>query len=400
MNSGKMTPLAISCYSVTTALGAGLESNRRALQQEKSGLRRCDFFGIDDLDTWVGKVDGLDDIVLPESLSEFSCRNNQLALLGLEQDSFLSRGLAAVKKYGSDRVGVFMGTSTSGILQTEKAYLESADLSGLPDWYHYSGTQNIYSLAEFVRRCIGANGPSIAISTACSSSAKVFASAQRAMRAGLCDAAIVGGVDSLCLTTLYGFHSLQLISDDICRPADINRKGLSIGEAAGFALLEPLDQGGDDFLLGYGESSDAYHMSSPHPEGHGALAAMNDALHRAGLVPGDIDYINLHGTATAANDLSESRAVRQLFGSDTPCSSSKGWTGHTLGAAGIVEAVFSLLCIKHDLVLKSINTQQLDPQIQINIVGSSFSKPVHKVLSNSFGFGGSNCSLILGGGHA
>ncbi|MBN1378385.1 MAG: beta-ketoacyl-[acyl-carrier-protein] synthase family protein [Gammaproteobacteria bacterium] len=391
-----MKPLAISCYSISTALGTGLAENLRALQREKSGLMPCDFFDISDLNTWVGEVNGLEQIKLPKSLQKFTCRNNQLALLGLEQDDFLIKCRMAIKKYGSSRIGIFIGTSTSGILQTEKAYLESVNLTNLPDWYHYSETQNIYSVAEFVRLCIGAQGPCTAISTACSSSAKVFASAQRAILAGLCDAAVVGGVDSLCLTTLYGFHSLQLISDDICRPADINRKGLSMGEAAGFALLEPFDQESEHLLLGYGESSDAYHMSSPHPEGHGAFSAMKNALQRAELDSGDIDYINLHGTATHINDLSESRAIDRLFGSDTPCSSTKGWTGHTLGAAGIVEMAFSLLCIKNGFIPLSINTQKIDPEIQINIVMKSYAKPVRKVLSNSFGFGGSNCSLIFG----
>jgi 3-oxoacyl-[acyl-carrier-protein] synthase-1 len=224
----------------------------------------------------------------------------------------------------------------------------------------------------------------------------VFASAYRAIHSGLCDAAVVGGVDSLCLTTLYGFNSLQLVSQDICRPSDINRSGLSIGEAAGFALLERPQNAGYLALLGYGESSDAYHMSSPHPDGDGAVLAMQHALNIAGLEPGDIDYINLHGTATPANDLSEAIAINRLFGHSIPCSSTKGWTGHTLGAAGILEAVFSLLCLQHGFMPKSLNTQQVDPDIKINILTENNSQSVHKVLSNSFGFGGSNCSLIFG----
>jgi len=217
------------------------------------------------------------------------------------------------------------------------------------------------------------------------------------MRAGLCDAAVVGGVDSLCLMTLYGFNALQLVSPDICRPADARRNGLSIGEAAGFALVEwPAPARSGLALLGYGESSDAHHMSAPEPEGRGALAAMKGALERAGLAAGDIDYINLHGTATPANDAAEDKAVVALFGAATPCSSTKGWTGHTLGAAGILEAVISLLAIENRFAPQSLNTEQKDPKLGGNVLLAPREGPVRRVLSNSFGFGGSNCSLVFG----
>jgi 3-oxoacyl-[acyl-carrier-protein] synthase-1 len=236
------------------------------------------------------------------------------------------------------------------------------------------------------------------ISTACSSSAKVFAAAQRYIDAGLCDAALVGGVDSLCLTTLYGFNSLQLVSEQPCRPSDARRNGLSLGEAAGFTLLMRAsdDDRGDVQLCGYGESSDAYHMSSPHPDGLGAQLAMQSALDRAGLSARDIDYINLHGTATPANDLAEGKAIAAMFGSDTPCSSTKGWIGHTLGAAGISEALFSLLAIRHGFLPQSLNTEQPDPAIPCRILTAREDRAPRRVLSNSFGFGGTNCSLILG----
>jgi len=214
------------------------------------------------------------------------------------------------------------------------------------------------------------------------------------MAAGRCDAAVVGGVDSLCLTTLYGFNSLQLVSAEPCRPADIRRNGLSIGEAAAFALLEP--GAGELMLLGYGESSDAHHMSAPDPEGRGAIAAMRAALARAGLEPRQIDYINLHGTATSANDLAEDRAVRSVFGREVPQSSTKGWTGHTLGAAGIVEAALSLICIQEGILPRSLNTREKDPAIAGNVLLETRRARVERVLSNSFGFGGSNCSLVFG----
>jgi 3-oxoacyl-[acyl-carrier-protein] synthase-1 len=392
-----MNPLQITDFTVVSALGAGINANWDSLNNSRSGLRPCEIFDITDLNTWVGEVDGLDTALHEKEWSHFDCRNNRLAHMGLHQDGFLESVQDALERYGHDRVGVFMGTSTSGIHQTELAYLaRKSNNAKLPDWYQYETTHNTFSITEFVRSYTGCEGICEAISTACSSSAKVFASAYRAIHSGLCDAAVVGGVDSLCLTTLYGFNSLQLVSQDICRPSDINRSGLSIGEAAGFALLERPQNADYLALLGYGESSDAYHMSSPHPDGDGAVLAMQHALNIAGLEPGDIDYINLHGTATPANDLSEAIAINRLFGHSIPCSSTKGWTGHTLGAAGILEAVFSLLCLQHGFMPKSLNTQQVDPDIKINILTENNSQSVHKVLSNSFGFGGSNCSLIFG----
>ena len=388
-----MTPLAITDYTLTTCLGAGRAANWDKIERGETGLKPCDFFDISDLSTWIGEVTGVDQQALPASLAAYNCRNNRLAWLALQQDGFLDNAVRAIESYGADRVGVFIGTSTSGIHQTELAYL--AARNQLPDWYHYRSTHNVFSVADFVQQALGARGPCIAISTACSSSAKVFASAYRAMATGLCDAAIVGGVDSLCLTTLYGFHSLQLVSPDKCKPFDRERSGISIGEAGGFALLEKTEDA-RLMLLGYGESGDAYHMSSPHPEGEGALQAMQMALAKAGLASDSIDYINLHGTGTMANDAAESKAVAQLFGERTWASSTKGWTGHTLGAAGIVEAAFGLLSITHNLVPASLHLQQPDPDMHIALPRAAVQQPVRKVLSNSFGFGGSNCSLVLG----
>jgi 3-oxoacyl-[acyl-carrier-protein] synthase-1 len=249
-----------------------------------------------------------------------------------------------------------------------------------------------------VRTELELEGPASSTCTACSSSAKVFAQASRAMAAGLCDAALVGGVDSLCLTTLYGFHSLQLVSNDICRPADAQRNGISIGEAAGFALLERGAGPGELALLGYGESSDAHHMSAPDPEGRGAASAMRAALQRASVAPQDVDYVNLHGTATPANDAAEDRAICELFGMRTPCSSTKGYTGHTLGAAGIVEAVFCALAVEHGFLPPSLNTRSVDPSLHGEILLEPREQSVSRALSNSFGFGGNNASLLIGRG--
>ncbi len=372
-----------------------MAAQRDALQQQRSGLRRCDFDGVE-LETWIGRVDGLEDEALPDALATYDCRNNRLAHLGLAQDGFRCDVEAAVARYGATRIGVFLGTSTSGVQQTEQAYAQRSDSGALPDSFIYRTTQNTFSVADFTRHSLGLKGPAQVISTACSSSAKVFATAQRHMQAGLCDAAIVGGVDSLCQMTLYGFNSLQLVSSRRCRPADATRDGINIGEAAGFALLEWSDDAHDLRLLGYGESSDAYHMSTPHPEGDGALAAMQQALLRAGLSHSDIDYINLHGTATPANDRSEDRAVHRLFGADTPCSSTKGYTGHTLGAAGIVEIGFAALAIEHGFMPGSLNTETIDPELQAQVILQPRQAQLRTVMSNSFGFGGSNACLIIG----
>ncbi|HEY4645933.1 MAG TPA: beta-ketoacyl-[acyl-carrier-protein] synthase family protein [Steroidobacteraceae bacterium] len=388
-----MQPVHISAFTLTSALGKGRAAHLDALLSERTGLAPQEVETCT-LSTYVGQVDGFDAPLTGES-SRWDCRNNRLAQLALAQDGFRGAIEQRRAKFGADRIGVFIGTSTSGVQQVELAYRHrDRTADHLPDWFQHRYTQNTFSAADFVRNALALTGPALAISTACSSSAKVFASARRSMAAGRCDAAVVGGVDSLCLTTLYGFNSLQLVSAEPCRPADIRRNGLSIGEAAGFALLEP--GSGELMLLGYGESSDAHHMSTPDPEGHGAIAAMRAALARAGLEPRQIDYINLHGTATPANDLAEDCAVRSVFGREVPQSSTKGWTGHTLGAAGIVEAALSLICIQEGILPRSLNTREKDPAIASNVLLETRRARVERVLSNSFGFGGSNCSLVFG----
>jgi 3-oxoacyl-[acyl-carrier-protein] synthase-1 len=399
---GLVNPLPISCFTATTCLGRGLEPLRAALVAGRSGLKPCDFETVE-LDTWIGEVEGVDGETLAAGLSGFDCRNNRLAQIGLEQDGFAAAAREAAQRWGAGRVGVFIGTSTAGILETELAYRHRDPLSGaLPADFHYAGSHNPFSVAAFVQAYFGLAGPATAVSSACSSSAKVFASASRMLAAGLIDAAIVGGVDSLCLTTLYGFNSLELTSSRACRPFDRARDGISIGEAAAFALLERVPDSGDApgeadervLLLGVGESSDAYHMSSPHPEGLGARRAMEAALASAGLPPADIDYINLHGTGTPSNDAAEGKAVATLFGPATPCSSTKGATGHTLGAAGGVEAVIAALALRDGFLPASANTS--DPEPGLDYLLSTRTCPVRRTLSNSFGFGGTNCSLILG----
>jgi 3-oxoacyl-[acyl-carrier-protein] synthase-1 len=394
-----VTPLILSHYTGVNALGRGNAAIFEALAGARSGLVPCQFENVQ-LETWVGEVAGLDDVPVVERLAEFDCRNNRLAQLALEQDGFAQVVAAARDKYGARRIAVILGTSTSGILETEHAYRQRDPQTGaLPVDFRFATTHNLYATTDFVRRYLALEGPAAMVSTACSSSAKVFASAWRLITLGLCDAAVVGGVDSLCRNTLYGFASLDLVGREPCRPCDAARGGISIGEAAGFALLERPERAGAHSgvaLLGYGESSDAYHMSTPHPEGEGAALAMRRALACAALEPGAIDYINMHGTASQVNDSMEDKAISAVFGTGTPCSSTKGWTGHALGAAGITEAVIAVLCIRHGFMPGCLNARAIDPSFTSDVLLENRRGHVGRVLSNSFGFGGSNASLIFG----
>ena len=390
-----MQPLAVTAFTLVNALGSGVEATAAGLREGRSGLAPCDFDTVN-LSTWIGRVAGLEAQPLPHAFQAYECRNNRLAAVCLVEDDFAVAVANARARYGPARVGVFAGTSTSGVLETEIAYRSrDAQTGALPSGYRYAETHNCYSLADFVRTFLALDGPAVVVSSACSSSAKVFGNAQQMIELGLIDAAVVGGVDTLCLTTLYGFNALDLVSALPCRPFDRDRDGISIGEGAGFALLERSDRPAAVRFTGIGESSDAYHMSSPHPEGEGARRAMAAALASAGLQPGDIDYINVHGTATKANDASEARAVMALFGDDVPCSSTKGHTGHLLGAAGITEAVVSILALRDRLLPGGLHTTQVDPALGCRYLRANAPAAASRVLTNSFGFGGSNCSLVF-----
>jgi 3-oxoacyl-[acyl-carrier-protein] synthase I len=399
-----MQALELKNFTLSTCLGTGLDANWRMLAEQKGGLQACRFETVD-LPTYIGEVPGVDDIALRSEMRAYDCRNNRLAQLALEQDGFADAVRQSIAQYGADRIGLFLGTSTSGILQTELAYRRrradaaSGELGALPEDFHYAETHNTYSVSAFVSDYFGLQGPALTVSSACSSSAKVFGNAARMIAAGLIDAAVVGGVDSLCLTTLYGFNSLQLLSTSPARPYGEGRDGISIGEGAAFILLTKPDAHpapGTVLLHGVGESSDAHHMSSPHPEGLGAQQAMQAALKAAGLKPADIGYINLHGTATPSNDAAEGKAVHAVFGDRTPCSSTKGATGHTLGAAGGVEAIICALAMQHGEIPAGINTTKVDPTLPVQYLLKNRRTPVRYALNNSFGFGGSNCSLVLG----
>lgn len=389
--------LAITVLTCVSAIGDGLAATTRALRLGKGGLAPC-VFGHIPFNTSVGEVPGLDDKPLDSAFAPFDCRNNRLAERALISDDFATHVADARRRYGAGRIAVVMGTSTSGILETETAYRNRDPITGaLPASFRYRQTHNTFSIAEYTRARLGLKGVALSLSTACSSSAKAFASAARMIAAGLADAAVVGGVDSLCMTTLCGFSSLDLVSAEPCRPCDKDRNGISIGEAAAYALLERPTADGKRFgsLAGYGESSDGYHISSPHPEGLGAELAMRQALSRAGRKPGEITYINMHGTASEMNDRVEDQAIFRVFGDGVWCNSTKGWTGHTLGAAGALEAVISLLLIREGFIPGCLNTKTVDPAFKSRVRLHTGETEVTAILSNSFGFGGSNASLVF-----
>lgn len=321
-------------------------------------------------------------------------RNNAMLLAALAQmrDSVE----AAIQAHGAHRIGVVLGTSTSGVSESEAAMAALARDGALPPDFHVA-QQELGSPAQTLSRLLGLGGPSYVVSTACSSGAKALASGARLIRAGLCDAVVVGGVDTLCGMTVAGFHALDSVDPALCRPMSASRAGINIGEGAALFVLSrsrsPVR------LAGYGESSDAHHISAPEPTGRGALAAMGEALRRAGLSPADIGYLNLHGTATPQNDAMESRAVASLFGLALPCSSTKPLTGHALGAAGAIEAAIAWLTVAGDGQLPVHHFDgQRDPDLPtIHLVspGERLPQAPRHVMSNSFAFGGNNASLVL-----
>jgi 3-oxoacyl-[acyl-carrier-protein] synthase-1 len=386
----------LNSLGIVSALGIGkAETVRRLLAGDTSGMIRDSELLIDG-STFVGSVAGKICSV-PSSFANQNSRNNQLLLTATEE----IRGelYAAINKYGPDRIGVVLGTSTSGISEGEQAIDELDKKGALPDTFDYKMWE-MGSPAIFLSEILGIYGPSYAVSTACSSSAKALISARNMLMAGLCDAVITGGVDSLCRLTLNGFKALDTISPELMNPMSVNRKGLNIGEGAAVFLMsrEPSDLA----LLGTGESSDAYHFSAPDPEGIGAVLAMNAALDEANIDKNDLCYLNLHGTATQKNDEMEAKAVVRVFPLGIPSSSTKPLTGHTLGAAGAIEAAFCWL------VLSDFNTDgvlpphiwdgSVDaclPAIDLVSKGKKMKGPKF-AMSNSFAFGGSNASLIVG----
>ena len=320
-------------------------------------------------------------------------RNNQLLLASLR--SLEEPVNTLIKKHGADRIGVIIGSSTSGIYEGEQAVASLVKEESLPQDYCYQ-QQEVGAPSDFVADYFNITGPAWTISTACTSGAKALASAARLIRLGVCDAVIAGGGDSLCGLTVGGFSALSAVSDKICQPFSRNRAGINIGEAAALFLLSA--QPSDCKLAGVGESSDAHHISAPHPNGDGAERAMSSALKAAKLSPAEVDYVNLHGTATAHNDSMEAKAVHRIFGAQVPCSSTKPFTGHTLGAAGALEAYFCWLILKReDGRLPSLrwDGEYDDSLDRILLAEQSVTGKVQRVISNSFAFGGNNIALCM-----
>lgn len=397
-----MQSLVLTARTAVSAIGHGAAAHLHALRTRAGGLRPNDFDP--SAGGWIGRVSGVEAHRLPADLAAFDCRNNRLVDMALRTDGFADAVRAARAAYGAGRIAVVLGTSTSGITAAEDAYRQRDATSGaLPEWFNYDLTQDPFSLGRYVRTALGLHGPAMVVSTACASSARSFIEAAQLINSGVCDAAVVGGADCLCRMTLHGFAALELIAPAPCRPCDAGRSGISIGEAAGFALLERLDAPRRDggagarlAVLGMGAASDAHHMSAPHPEGAGAVAAMRRALASAGLAPAAVDWVNLHGTGTRANDAMEDLAVFEVFGNGVPCSSTKGWTGHTLGTCGILEVVIVGVCMTEGLIAGCLGVEEVDPSFRADVATENRAQPVGVVVSNSFGFGGINCSLVLG----
>lgn len=326
-------------------------------------------------------------------------RNNQLLHEAALQIETPIR--KAIARFGPQRVGVVLGTSTSGIEEASQGIAHYLREQAFPADYDYA-QQELSAPAVFLAEWLQLSGPAYVISTACTSGARALMSARRLLDLDLCDAVICGGVDSLCKLTLNGFTALEAISAERCNPFSLNRSGINIGEGAALFLMsrQANAEGASIALLGAGASSDAHHISAPEPGGKGALAAMQKALHTANLQPDQIHYLNLHGTATRHNDAMESLAVQALFGERLACSSSKPMTGHTLGAAGALEAAFCWLSLTHGQLPPHLWDGQQDPELPVlNLIGPGQHLPAtapRHLMSNSFAFGGNNVSLILG----
>jgi 3-oxoacyl-[acyl-carrier-protein] synthase-1 len=392
-----VVPCTVRAFTASCALGLGLEAIEAALRSGRSGLRP-NALPEAPLDTWVGQVDGLDRVVLPDSWArDGDGRATRLAWLGLQHDGFIDAVEACRRQQGAARVGVIVGTSASTIAASEDAYRRLDASGGFPPDRRSPRLNTPHALAMFVSEALGLDGPALTVSTACSSSAKAFGAAARWLHLGVADAVVVGGIDALGASLLHGFRSLGLVSPEPCRPFDAARRGISLGEAAAYALL--VRDAGGLRLLACGESNDAHHMSSPHPQGRGAELALDAALRAAGRDAADIDFVNLHGTASGPNDEVEAALTARRYRASAHACATKGLTGHTMGASGALEAVISLLALERGLCAGSGPTSQPDARF-----GPGFAqqwqarprqRPVRTAASHSFGFGGTNAVLLF-----
>lgn len=395
-------PVYLNALGLNCALGQGKQAVATALFAGDSSGMQAQTGWVAERALTVGAVPGsLPE--LPDLPGHPSSRNNQLLLAAaLEIEPELR---AAISRFGAERIAVVLGTSTSGIEEASQSIATYLNEGELPAHYHYA-QQELAEPANFLSDWLGLSGPCFSISTACTSGARALLSAQRLLNLGVCDAVICGGVDSLCRLTLNGFSALEAVSAERCNPFSVNRHGINIGEGAALFLMtrEPGPRSGIPItLLGGGASSDAHHISAPQPDGLGAQTAMRKALASAGISADQVDYLNLHGTATTHNDAMESQAVQAIFPCGVACSSSKPMVGHTLGAAGALEAAFCWLTLSHynpqQLLPPHLWDGQADPALPaLNLVQPgtqlSSSSP-RRLMSNSFAFGGNNISLLL-----
>lgn len=392
------TPGYLNALGLLCALGEGKQAVADALFAGDTSGMRAEEGWVSDRSLTVGAVH-VDLPAMPAGFESSHSRNNQLLLAAAQQIEPELR--AAITRFGAQRVGLVLGTSTSGIREAGEHIAHHLNEGALPAEYNYA-QQEMAAPANFLADWLGLSGPVYCQSTACTSSARAMLSAHRLLSQGLCDAVICGGVDSLCRLTLNGFSSLEAVCAEPCNPFSVNRHGINIGEAAALFLMTrehcPIA------FFGGGATSDAHHISAPHPEGLGARAAMEKALANAGIAASEIDYLNLHGTATRHNDVMESKAVHALFPPGLPCSSSKPMTGHTLGAAGALEAAFCWLTLskynRDALLPPHLWDGQHDPELApLELVqpGARLARNQGRYLmSNSFAFGGNNVALILG----
>ena len=398
---GQIEPVGVVAQGLVCAAGSGLPALAAVLRAGGSALSPNDFT-VEHLPSWIGRMPALEQVLLPDDLQAWDCRATRLAWMGLQADGFLAAAQAACARHGAARVGLVLGTSASTIGASELAYATLAPDGGFPAPLRNERLNTLHAVTMFVQQAIGLAGPCVTVSTACSSSAKAFAQAERWLRLDLADAVVVAGVDALSRSIVFGFHALGLLSADPCRPFDAARRGISVGEAAGFALLQR--GAGDWLLLGHGESNDAHHMTHPHPRGVGAEQALDGALARAGASAADVDYLNLHGTASAQNDEIEAALVARRYRGDVHASATKGASGHTMGAAGIVEALICALALRDGLLSGSAGTAAVDASLGTVFAAQLQRAPVQRrvrvAASHSFGFGGNNAVLLFRAGTA
>lgn len=381
----------ITGLSAVNAMGRTTAEVLAALDAGQSGLRPPTF----DLpiETVVGSIPGELD-PLPREVGEYDTRIARIGFMALRDvRDAVDRALV---RWGKRRVAILLGTSTGGLDATEVAYRTWAATGALPADYRLDTRHDFNALGTAIAKVVGASGPTYVISTACSSSGKVHASAIRLMRSGVIDAALVGGVDSLCRMTLQGFRGLGILDSARCRPFDRTRAGINIGEGSALMLLEREAADAEVAVLGVGESSDAYNMSSPEPSGRGAREAMERAMAAGGLTAKDVDLLIAHGTATPQNDTAESAAILAALGAEVPVVSTKAFTGHQLGAAGATSAVFAAHAVRTGRAPRSLGASEIDPAVGVSVATSPLERRIDRVLANAFAFGGSNVCLAIG----